>query len=474
MSELDDAELLSAYASRQSEEAFSMLVERYIALVYSAALRQVQNPEQAQEVAQAVFIILAQKAGKLSDTTVLAGWLCRTAHFVARNTRRTEYRRLHREQEAYMQSLLNEPDAKAWAQMSPLLDEAVAQLNERDRSAIVLRFYQQKPLNEVGNILGVDPDTAQKRVSRALDKLRKFYSKRGVVSTTAIIATAISGNSVQAAPIGLAGTVTATAAKGAAIGSSTSTLVKGAIKLMAWSKVKVGIIASVAVLLAAGTVTVVSKNVSSSPTVAEIFARYTKSKGPMAGADKTTTLTMKGVFESGDGLGTLDAAAIVKAPDRWLEVLKAGGNPVFRRGFDGVAGWEVSPWGGPDLDPVNALVTGIILGAYRGDSLAALLPKASLKGKEPIGKRSAYVVEVKLQDQSPQLWFDTQTGLLVRINYAIGAQQYQMDGEDYREIDGLVLPFVLRQSGAEHWTLKFTEVKRNEAVADDVFSRPKA
>ncbi|MGZ4964021.1 MAG: RNA polymerase sigma factor, partial [Limisphaerales bacterium] len=253
MSELDDAELLSAYVSRQSEEAFSMLVERYIALVYSAALRQVQNPDQAKEVTQAVFIVLAQKAGKLSETKVLAGWLCRTAHFVARNARRTEYRRLHREQEAYMQSLLNESDTKAWAQMSPLLDEAVAQLNELDRNAVVLRFYQQKPLHEVGNILGVDPDTAQKRVSRALDKLRRFFSKRGVVSTTAIIAGAISGNSVQAAPIGLAGTVTATAVHGAAVSSSTITLVKGALKLMAWTKAKTAVVVGVGVLLAAGT-----------------------------------------------------------------------------------------------------------------------------------------------------------------------------------------------------------------------------
>ena len=118
MSQLDDAELLSAYARQHSEEAFSILVERYVALVYSAALRQVQNPHLAQEVTQAVFIILARKARTLNQRTVLAGWLCRSAHFVARNALKTEYRRQYREQEAHMQSLLNEPESEAWSQIA--------------------------------------------------------------------------------------------------------------------------------------------------------------------------------------------------------------------------------------------------------------------------------------------------------------------------------------------------------------------
>jgi RNA polymerase sigma factor (sigma-70 family) len=175
MRESDDAELLSAYATQRSEEAFSALVQRYLGLVYSAACRQVHNPHLAQEVTQAVFIILAKKAAALRKRTVLSGWLCRTAHLVARNALKTEHRRHHRKQEAHMQSLLNQPEADTWMQLAPLLDEAVAQLNDPDRNAIVLRFYQHKPLNEVASILGVNPDAAQKRVSRAVDKLRKFF-----------------------------------------------------------------------------------------------------------------------------------------------------------------------------------------------------------------------------------------------------------------------------------------------------------
>src|SRR5689334_4424121 len=123
---LDDAELLAAYATQRSEEAFATLVERHVSLVYSSALRQVRDPHLAEEITQVVFIILAQKAGRMGRETILPGWLCRTARFAACNALKAERRRQHREQEAHMNSLLNEPEPEVWPQLAPLLDEAVA------------------------------------------------------------------------------------------------------------------------------------------------------------------------------------------------------------------------------------------------------------------------------------------------------------------------------------------------------------
>ena len=267
----DDMALLRQYAASNSEEAFAALVSRHLNLVYSVALRQVRDPHFAQEITQAVFIILARKADKLSPHTVLPGWLCRTARYASANALTRQRRRQHREQEAHMQSILNESESDAWTHIAPLLDGAMEQLGKKDHDALVLRFFEGRSLNEVGLALGASEDAAKKRVSRALEKLQKFFTKRGVSSTTAILAGAISANSVQAAPVGLAKTISVIAiAKGAAAGTTTLTLVKGALKIMAWTKMKTAVVVAVGVLLVAGTTTVVIKKVES-PSVDESF-----------------------------------------------------------------------------------------------------------------------------------------------------------------------------------------------------------
>src|ERR1019366_6400836 len=162
-----------------------------------------------------------------------------------------------------------------WEQMSPLLDEALAALGEKDRQAVLLRFFENKSVAEVGNTLGTGEDTARKRVTRALEKLHRFFSKRGVSSTTAIIAGAMSANSIQAAPVALAKSVTAVViAKGAAASGSTLTLIQGALKLMAWTKAKTAAVAGVVIVLAAGNTTDVVKPSRAAPT-----------QPPPAGAD---------------------------------------------------------------------------------------------------------------------------------------------------------------------------------------------
>ena len=257
MLDLDDNSLLRQYAEQNSEQAFAALVSRHINKVYSVALRQTRNPGQAEEITQAVFVILAQKASGLDKRVVLSGWLYQTARLASVTLLRGEIRRSHREQEAHMQNTLNGPADETWTQIAPLLDSAMGALSETDRHAVVLRFFDGKSMREVGAALGATEDTAKKRVSRALEKLRNFFAKRGVHSTTAIIAGAISINSVQAAPPTLAQSVTAAAfAKGVAASGSTLTLVRGALKVMAWTKAKSAIVAGVAMLLAAGTATV--------------------------------------------------------------------------------------------------------------------------------------------------------------------------------------------------------------------------
>ena len=183
-----DMELLREYARHNSEEAFAMLVSRHVNLVYSVALRQAHDPHLAEEITQAVFIILARKAETLGQKTILPGWLCRTARYTSANALTIQRRRQRREQEAYMQSILNEPEPEAWRQIAPLLDGAMEHLGQKDHDAVVLRFFEGRNFKEVGAALGASENAAKKRVNHALEKLRRYFSKHGLVSTTAIIA----------------------------------------------------------------------------------------------------------------------------------------------------------------------------------------------------------------------------------------------------------------------------------------------
>jgi RNA polymerase sigma factor (sigma-70 family) len=256
-----DMELLRQYARHHSEEAFAALVSRHVNLVYSATLRQTGDAHSAEEITQAVFIILARKAGGLGPGTILPSWLHRTAVFVAADALKARRRRAQREQEASMEIVLNEPAAGAtWAQIAPMLDSALARLADKDRAAIVLRFFENRELKQVGAALGVSEEAAKKRVSRALEKLRRFFLQRGVDSTAAAIGETISTNAIQAAPAALAKSVTAVAlAKGAAASTSTLTLIKGALKIMTWTKAKTMTATALCLVLVCGTTFVIIK-----------------------------------------------------------------------------------------------------------------------------------------------------------------------------------------------------------------------
>jgi RNA polymerase sigma factor (sigma-70 family) len=223
----DDWSLLCQYAQRHSDEAFAALVDRHLNLVYSVALRQVRSPQLAQEVAQSVFTDLARNAGTLKSDTVLTAWLYRVAYRTAIDVVRHESRRQAREQIAMEMAAMNTASPE-WTRIEPLLDEAMEALDEQDRTAILLRYFDNKSLREVSDLLGVSEDAAQKRVSRAVERLRELFSKRGAAVGMGGLAVVLSANAVQAAPAGMAATISATAALAGAtaVGITTATITK--------------------------------------------------------------------------------------------------------------------------------------------------------------------------------------------------------------------------------------------------------
>lgn len=260
----EDMDLVREYVRHKSERAFAELVSRHINLVYSVAFRHAQNVHLAQEITQAVFVLLAQKAGHLGPKTVLSAWLCRASRNIAFRTSTAQYRREKREHEAYMQSITekSDSDSNVWKTIAPFLEAALDQLKTREYEAIVLRFFNHRSFKEVAAALGTSEDGARMRVNRSLEKMRRFFLKRGVTLSIAVIAVAIAENSIQAAPATLAKSVTAVAlSKGALTSGPALTSIKGALKIMAWSKAKVTAVVTVALLVTAGTATVATTGV---------------------------------------------------------------------------------------------------------------------------------------------------------------------------------------------------------------------
>lgn len=246
----DDSALLRQYVETRSDAAFAALVARHINLVYSVAVRCVGDPHQAQEVAQTVFILLANKAATLRHDKALSSWLFQTTRHTASNFIRSESRRHRRELEAHMQSQTPPPGEDLWTRIAPLLDEAVADLNDTDRRAVLLRFYEGKSLREIGATLETSEDAAQKRLARAVERLREFFAQRGVSVGTSGLVAVLSANAVQAAPVGLAVTI----ATGATLaGTATVTTTATAIETIAMTTLQKALVAvTVAVAVAAG------------------------------------------------------------------------------------------------------------------------------------------------------------------------------------------------------------------------------
>lgn len=249
----NDLELLGQFVREKSQDAFTEIVNRHLNLVYSAALRQVRSVHQAEEVSQTVFTNLARNAGKLGPDTILSAWLYRVTRHAAIDLIRSEVRRRAREQISLEMSATNGSSA-GWEQIEPLLDEAMESLEEADRASIVLRYFENKSLREVGQALGVSEDAAQKRVSRAVDHLRDYFSERKVAVGAGALGVVLAANAVQAAPPALYAVVAAAAAPtatAAALTTTTAVVAKTALIAMTTTQ-KVLFTAVLAVALAGG------------------------------------------------------------------------------------------------------------------------------------------------------------------------------------------------------------------------------
>ncbi len=306
----DDIALVREFAARQSESAFAALVQRHLGLVYSAALRQVGNPTLAEEIAQAVFILLSRKARTLGPDTILSAWLYRTTRYAAADALKIAHRRQRRE-EAYMQSTLNEPDV--WAQVAPLLDGAMSELSERDRAALVLRFFENKPAREIAGALKLTEEAAQKRVARALEKLRGVFAKRGVTLTGAAIAGAVSANAVQAVPVGLAAKISA-----AALVAGTTLTAATAVVMTTLQKTIIGATLAASVLASA----LLHQHYRAKTSEAEELLRQQSNQLAMLEAEN---LRLSGSISQADSPNRLDALTKLRGD---VSSLRAQTNPI--------------------------------------------------------------------------------------------------------------------------------------------------
>ncbi len=239
-------QLIERFGRDRAEGAFTELVRRHVGLVYSTALRQVRSPQLAEEIAQSVFVDLAGQALRLTPKTILTAWLYEVTRRSSIDFVRRETRRQAREQIAYQLSTMKVVPAD-WSHIEPLLDEAMETLGKNDRTAVLLRYFENKSLREVGATLEMSENAAQKRISRAIGRLHDFFTKRGVKVGASGLAFIISANAIQAVPIGLVITISNTSLSGTTIAATAIATAAKTIAMTTLQKALVTLIVTVAV-----------------------------------------------------------------------------------------------------------------------------------------------------------------------------------------------------------------------------------
>lgn len=253
-----DSQLLLDFAERRSDAAFAELVRRHLNLVHAAALRITRDPDLAKDVSQAVFIALANQAGKLAGHAVLVGWLHRSTRNVAAQSIRTETRRRAREHAA---AIMHHPsgDDSNWQPIAPQLDAALSDLTAADRDAILLRYFENQSAQQMADLLGISPEAAQKRVTRAVERLKEKLARRGVPTAAGSLAAAIAAFAAPAAPPGLAALVSTAAISG------TGSALLASSPLLVMTTLQKSILATAAMLLLGVGVHQLSSSASPAP-----------------------------------------------------------------------------------------------------------------------------------------------------------------------------------------------------------------
>ena len=324
----DERQLLHDYAATRSDAAFRALVSRYVDVVYAAARRQVRDPDLARDVTQAVFLILAEKAGELDARRPLSGWLLQVTRYASANAVRARARRARHEKQAgemhAMQNTTSDDDAE-WRELAPLLDEGMSRLRGKDRDVLLLRFFERKTAREVGLSLGISEDAAEKRITRAVGKLRDFFQRRGVTVSLVALATTLAANCAEAAPVGLTASIAAASAASAATSSATAltatSIAKGTVLAMASAKTKTMLVAACALLLVGGGVVGVTTAMRA-PRQRRVVVAPAQGAGSTATASPTPQAL---TFAQGTTIELLYVSDDPKDPSRWWS---ADGTPV--------------------------------------------------------------------------------------------------------------------------------------------------
>ena len=332
-----DAQWIRDYAAHGSDPAFAGIVARHTDLVYSAALRQTGSPELAREIAQSVFTDLARKApelaGRLAPEDSLAGWLYRGTRFATLSRLRDERRRASHERQ-FMEhfhpaagaahSRAAEPAAESapdWQQVAPVLDEAMAELGDADREAVVLRYFQNQDFQAVARALGVSEAAAQKRVSRAVERLRESLAQRGVTAGAQGLVVLIAAQAVLVAPAGLSAALATAALAGTTLITAATATVGKAIAMTTTQKVLI------AVALAAAVGTGIYEARDASNLRAQVQTLKQQQQAPLAEFDQ-----LRADKERAANSAQADADELVKLRDERAELLRLRGQVgVLRR-----------------------------------------------------------------------------------------------------------------------------------------------